>query len=1321
MKNHGLSRGAVALLLGILSITFSLAAIKIAPATAQTPPVTPASQALASLSICFVNNGQAACVDRPAPLSAATITDEIRSLTRWLIAGPTSSEQANGVASPLPAGTQLDTVSVIEDRVTITLILPDAALAALADQQVEDVNEQFRTTFTPYNFRRIEIEARGSLGGYRPLSEFLPKIEIPRKEPSSSALPLSQAGGGSRASSPTYAEGSRGGGLSNKTVFVSAGHGWAWNSSSNTYTTQRPGYPSAPYPSGEGVIEDFNNAEAVNQYLLPYLQNAGADAWTVRERDMNTQMLIVDDSSADFSTQGTWTINSGGYNGTYRSATTVNAAATATATWTFIPPVTATYAVYVRFPNPAVTRAVDAHFFVDHAGALTPITITQARDSNNWRFIGNYPFYGGRPAHISLSNQSVTPGVTVLADAVRIGGGLGNTSVAGAPVSNKPRWEEQARQYAKWVGLPDVDNLNDVIVRPIYSVWEKEAGEDAVYISWHTNGYNGYNTTVRGTESYIHSFQPTPNSDVLQNYIHTALLNDIHNGWDPTWPDRGEKTQDLGELRLLSTTLGNTMPGVLIENGFHDNPTDVDALKDPRFLQLSARAIYHGLVNYWHAIDPNVPLVYLPEPPQRVMMRNNGAGQITLEWQPGPTGGSGPLGDAATSYRVYTSADGFGWSNPIDVASTSYTLTGLSPNQLIFAKVTGVNAGGESFASPVLAARAAAAGLAPILIVYGFNRIDRSGDVQQNDPPEGLSRRVFIDRINRFDYIIQHAGVITVPFDGAQHAAISSDAIGLNNYTLVDWIAGEEQSPFTALNTSDQTALTNFLNQGGALLISGAELASDLRNTAFLGNVLHASYVADGAQTYSASPTTSGIFNGLGAINFDDGSHVTYDVNYANVIAPANGAASALVYNNAAPAAVQYDRGCTRLVYSAIPVETIYPAAARQAIMNRIMAYLGVCLPTNLETTIVEPTADAFVNTPPAVNGNASSSATQVRVSIRRTSDGFFYNGSSFINSATEVWLLATGINPWSYALPPLSDGTYALRAQAMAPGPIVDPTPAAITFTLDTVAPATPAIVSPTNDVALIAVAPLFQWTGGGDPSGFTLELDSRQQTLNSPAPNATLVVSDGLHQWRVRAFDRAGNQSNWSDWGTFRTSSLKSYLPMISTNYAAPQPPLTVVCGDDIANGGFETGDLSGWTIAAANPPPQITAATVHAGSYALRVGAASVADSITQPSYSSVQQMISLPANAVTATLSFERYRYSGDATDLQYVYVVTPGGGLPDYLVYDRVHDPQWVPGTFDLLGYAGQTVTLRFSVYNNGSGGTTGMAIDDVQTRICVPQ
>jgi N-acetylmuramoyl-L-alanine amidase len=1318
MNNHFLSRSAAALCLGVVLIVLSLIAIQIAPAAAQTRSAAPSPAALTPASICFVSNGQTVCVDRPALSAAATITDEVRSLTLWLIAGPTGSEQAKGVASSLPAGTQLDRVSVIDQRVTIDLILPDAALKTLTDQQVEDINEQFRTTFTPYNFQRIEINARGSQGNSQLLSDFLPKIEIPRKPhpPTSFAPAYLSAPGSGEGELPLpspetiFSVLGEGPGLRGKTVFVSAGHGWYWNTSFNTYRTQRPVYPSSPYPSGEGVVEDFNNAEAVNQYLLPYLQNAGADAWAVRERDMNTNMIIVDDGSAGFSTQGSWASNSGGYNGTYRSATTVNASPTATATWTFTPPTTATYAVYVRFPSAAITRTVDARFFVERAGAITPVTITQARDGNNWRFIGNYPFYGGRPARIYVTNQSATSGVTVLADAVRIGGGVADTSAPNTSViSGKPRWEEQAWTYAKWAGLPNIGTYNDVIVRPIYSEWEKEAGEDAVYISWHTNGYNGYNTVARGTESYIY-LTPTARSVELQNFIHTSLLGEIHAGWEAGWPDRGQKRDNLGEVRMLST-----MPGVLIENGFHDNPTDVEAMKDPRFLQLSARAIYHGLVHYWNSIDPNVPLVYLPEPPRQVIMRNSGAGQLTIAWQPGPTDGSGPLGDAATSYRVYTSTDGFGWSNPIDVAATSYTLTGLSSDQLIFAKVTGVNAGGESFASPVLAARTAPFGSAQMLIVYGFDRIDRLGDTQQNDPPEGYSRRVFVDRINRFDAIIQHAEVITLPFDSAQQAAVSSGSVGLGSYTIVDWIAGENQAPFPSLTTNDQTALTNFLNNGGALFISGSEIGYELKNTSFYANTLRASFVADDAQTYTANSTVGGIFNGLGAIYFDDGSHGMYDVDYADVIAPINGATSALVYNTAA-AAVQYINGCTRLVYSGIPFETIYPRATRQAMMTRLMSFLGACLPVN--TQITSPLDGAIVNAAPPFTGSADAHATQVQVSIRRVSDATFYNGSSFVTQP-EIWLAAANVNPWSYALPPLNDGAYALRARAAASGSIVDLSPAAVTFTLDTVPPAVPTLITPTNGVSLTAVAPLFQWTGGGNPAGFHLQVDGLTTTLNSPALSTTRVVTDGPHQWRVRAFDAAGNLSSWSAIGTFNTTSLKAFLPLIMKNNEAPVSQVT--CYEAIVNGGFESGDFTGWSRPSQNPPGAIITGSVYSGSYAARIGAATISDAISATSYSSIRQSITIPTTAVTATLSFARYRWSGDtAGDRQYL-AVQRSGQPTDYLFSEGAADTTWNMIAFDLKNYAGQAINLLFSVMNNGLGGSSGMALDDVQAQICAPQ
>lgn len=1269
----------LALLGGALSATRAAASL---PAASDRP-------------ICFVDGYDVACVDRAGLNPAGPIGDQVRSILAAMLAGPTAAERAAGVRSALPPQTELAEVAVDTDRAEIKLIVPATFLATLTDVQVESISRQFHLTLTPFNFKWLAVYARDADGRFRLISSFLKPRPRPQKEPASTGAP--------QVTSVTLP-----GGLAGKTVFVSAGHGWYWNSTLGTYKTQRPVYPTAPYPAGEGVIEDFNNAEGVNQFFLRYLWNSGADAWTVRERDMNTAMIIVDNASAAFAAQGAWATNAGGYGGDYRAAATVTGSATATATWTFTPTTTGLYAVYLWFPSAAANRATDVHLSIEHAGATTPITITQARDTNNWRFVGDYPFYGGIPARVIISNRSSVAGLNVLADAIRVGGGRGDVSLNGAPPSNRPRWEEQASQYAKWVGHPDAGEVSDVWIRPRYAEWEKESGEDAVYVSLHSNGVSGY-TTARGTETYVY-LTPTAGSTTLQTFVHDTLIDAIHAGWDAAWPDRGKLQRDLGEVGQLWT-----MPGILIENGFHDNPTDVEAMKDPRFAQLSARAIYHGLVKYWNSIDPSVPLVYLPEPPTHLTVRNSGAGQVTLNWQPGPTDGDGPLGDAAASYRVYLSADGFGWQNPIEVGSTAYTLTGLAPGELIYVKVTAVNAGGESFATPVLAARAAANGLAPVLIVYGFERIDRLGDIQQNDPPEGLSRRLFVDRINRYDYIIQHAETISLPFDSALHGAVSDHMLNLGNYAIVDWIAGEEQAPFPALTIADQSQLTAFLEAGGALFISGAEIGYELKNTPFYGNLLRAQYVQDDAGTYTVQPQAGGLFDGLGVISFDDGAHGAYDADWPDVFNPVNGSTTALVYNTGGPAGVQYANGCTRLVYLGFPFETIYPSAQRTAVMARVLDYLSACLPAELDTTILSPIDGSFVSDVPDFNGAATGAATGVEVSIRRLSDSNFYNGTTF-GSNSEVWLNANNVSVWNYPLPALLDDVYSLRARSRN-GSDIDVSPAAVTFTLDTVPPDTPGVITPTGGISMLAVAPQFEWTGGGGPSGFEIALDGVTHTLYSPQLSARLIVTEGLHLWRVRAFDAAGNRSEWSEVAMFNTSALKAYLPAVAHNFTSEAPPPAGTCSNLIVNGDFETGDFTGWVRPSQNPPAVVTAGTVYAGQWSAQIGKVQASGSIT--GFSSIQQAVLIPANAVTATLSFARYLYSDDLDNLQYVAVISGTTAL-NYVMYEKIDYPQWTTYQTDLLPYAGRPIALRFSVHNKSATGITGLIIDDVILNVCVP-
>ena len=46
--------------------------------------------------------------------------------------------------------------------------------------------------------------------------------------------------------------------------------------------------------------------------------------------------------------------------------------------------------------------------------------------------------------------------------------------------------------------------------------------------------------------------------------------------------------------------------------------------------------------------------------------------------------------------------------------------------------------------------------------------------------------------------------------------------------------------------------------------------------------------------------------------------------------------------------------------------------------------------------------------------------------------------------------------------------------------------------------------------------------------------------------------------------------------------------------------------------------------------------------------------------------------------------------------------------------------QWQRHVIDLSAFRGQAVTLYFGVFNNGTGGITGMAVDEVAVSYCLP-
>lgn len=819
---------------------------------------------------------------------------------------------AEGDESLFPAGAVVDDI-VVEDGVgTVFLTLPSDFVrsdlteveAELAEQAIVTIGEG-----TP-NLESLRLLTR-AVGDaeYASITDQLGTVAPPSEKPD--AGPATQAAG-----QPNMrGQGQPQGALSGASIFISPGHGWYYSSTLSRWATQRG--------NTNNIIEDLSNGEAVLQYLVPYLWNAGARVYTTRERDLQTNMVIVDNGGSGHSETGSWstqTPGSGFYGTNTRAAQTVTGSATATSTFTPNIPADGNYAVYVHYRTSTTgTTTSDAQFTINHTGGSTVWTQNQSRDGHSWKYVGTYYFEAGSNAStgsVVIDNQSATAGRYVVADAVRFGGGMGDY-VDGSSISGEPRWEESGKYYSGFMGNTYSDGT--VSAMPRYADWECEdsweggSNNNAIYVSWHTNAPD----PGTGTSSFAYSsagwggaFNGVSGGDVLRNYIHNELINDIRAGWDAGWTDRGTNTANFGEVNPSNN---NDMPASLHEIGFHDTPSDAQQLREPNFRRLAARAVYQGIVkfyyNHFNGTLGNTEFndqTLLPEPPTNLRVENNGSGGVTLTWSAPPSNtGDGLLGDAATGYRVYQSTNGKGFDNGVAVAGTSTTINGLTLGDVYYFRVSATNSGGESFPTEVLAARVRNSSGTPVLIVNGFDRIDRHANIVEDDPYDTDDlHRGYLWLMNTYDYIIAHADAIDahgLDFDSCANEVVEASQVNLLDYDTVVWILGEESSVDESLSATEQARLTSFINAGGSLFISGSELGYDLdgqnNGRTFYENTLHVNYVSDDAGSYTATGEPGSIFDGV-TITFDNGSSI-YDVDYPDVIATNAGSSVVLNYGGA--------------------------------------------------------------------------------------------------------------------------------------------------------------------------------------------------------------------------------------------------------------------------------------------------------------------------------------------------------------------------------------------------------------------------------------
>jgi len=290
-------------------------------------------------------------------------------------------------------------------------------------------------------------------------------------------------------------------GLQNRHIAMWQSHGYYFEQKLNRWEWQRARIFQ--------TVEDLYPQSYVLPYLVPMLENAGANVLLPRERDTQVNEVVVDNdvnrgksSYVEENANVEWEKgNTPGFayrmdqytgtanpfaEGTYRQVKSVKKGKESLAEWIPEIPQAGRYAVYVSYktlPN----SVDDALYTVYHKGGSTSFKVNQRMGGGTWIFLDYFNFDEGMSdaGKVVLSNISGKADEVVTADAVKIGGGYGNIArkvndelvfsenkkssdsttatikklLPVIPyqyeVSGYPRYTEAARYWLQWAGMPD--------------------------------------------------------------------------------------------------------------------------------------------------------------------------------------------------------------------------------------------------------------------------------------------------------------------------------------------------------------------------------------------------------------------------------------------------------------------------------------------------------------------------------------------------------------------------------------------------------------------------------------------------------------------------------------------------------------------------------------------------------------------------------------------------------------------------------------------------------------------------------------------------
>lgn len=424
-----------------------------------------------------------------------------------------------------------------------------------------------------------------------------------------------------------------------------------------------------------------------------------------------------------------------------------------------------------------------------------------------------------------------------------------------------------------------------------------------LFLAFHSDAGTTLNDSIIGTLIIYNEFDDEKKYEyengvtrlVTRNYadlMQTQIVEDMRALYAPEWQRRQLMNSSYAEAR------NPKMPAVLLELLSHQNFADLRYGLDPRVRFSISRSIYKSMLRFLEQQN-RTQLTIQPLPVHNFAIRYDNQ-KLRLSWD-ATSDMLEPTADA-TFYVLYTRTNDGDWDNGQVVKGNSFSFVPQYGVRYDF-RVHAANKGGLSMPSEVLSACIFSGSKDMALVVNGFTRVgapecfvdsttagfrpDSYGvpylkDVCYIGPQYEFLRSIpwmsddnqgfgasyanyatSVMAGNMFDYPSRHGRILQAK--GISYVSTSMSALQEipEQFTLVDIILGKQKqttlgvvkhtTDFKTFDIEHQQLITDYVNHGGKLLVSGAYIATDLNGDAndrlFLNNTLHAQYATHHATT----------------------------------------------------------------------------------------------------------------------------------------------------------------------------------------------------------------------------------------------------------------------------------------------------------------------------------------------------------------------------------------------------------------------------------------------------------------------------------------